>query len=247
MRVLLALEAGAGPMSLSQIAARSEMQPSKVHRYLVSLGRAGLVSQAPMSGLYDLGPALRRLGTEAMRRMDEVSVASEYLPGLRDRTRHSVSLSVWGDNGPVVVRWDYGAYPLPINVRVGATMPLLPSAIGRVFLAYLPEAVTGPVLTSQYEPDEENPLDEVEIEQVKATVRGEGVAFTSGTLIPGVDSLAAPVLTGGSSLPLVVSIVLPKQMATPKVLRSLRPELLATCSAISGGLGHFGDEESAGR
>ena len=42
MRVLLALEAGAGPMSLSQIAARSEMQPSKVHRYLVSLGRARL-------------------------------------------------------------------------------------------------------------------------------------------------------------------------------------------------------------
>ena len=137
--------------------------------------------------------------------MDEVSVASEYLPGLRDRTRHSVSLSVWGDNGPVVVRWDYGAYPLPINVRVGATMPLLPSAVGRVFLAYLPESVTGPVLTSQYEPDEENPLDEVEIEQVKATVRGEGrVAFTSGTLIPGVDSLAAPVTDRGLVLPLVV-------------------------------------------
>lgn len=248
MRVLLALEAGAGPMSLSQIAARSEMQPSKVHRYLVSLGRAGLVCQAPTSGLYDLGPALRRLGTEAMRRMDEVSVASEYLPGLRDRTRHSVSLSVWGDNGPVVVRWDYGAYPLPINVRVGATMPLLPSAIGRVFLAYLPEAVTGPVLASQYEPDEENPLDEVEIEQVKATVRGEGgVAFTSGTLIPGVDSLAAPVLTAGSGLPLVVSIVLPKQLATPKVLRSLRPELLATCAAISADFGHDGEQSAVRR
>jgi DNA-binding IclR family transcriptional regulator len=244
MRVLLALEAGAGPMSLSQIAARSEMQPSKVHRYLVSLGRAGLVRQVPTSGLYDLGPALRRLGTEALRRTDEVSLASEYMPGLRDRTRHSVSLSAWGDNGPVIVRWDHGAYPLPINVRVGATMPLLPAAIGRVFLAYLPDAVTGPVLSSQYEPDEENPLDEVEIEQVKATVRGEGVAFTSGTLIPGVASLAAPVFTGGSALPLCVSIVLPDQLATPKVLRSLRAELLATCAAISAALGHCADRES---
>lgn len=243
MRVLLALESGAGPMSLSQIAARSEMQPSKVHRYLVSLGRVGLVSQAQTSGLYDLGPALRRLGTEAMRRMDEVSVASEYLPGLRDRTRHSVTLAVWADKGPVIVRWDYGAYPLPINVRVGATMPLLASAVGRVFLAYLPEAVTGPVLASQYDPDEENPLDELEIEQVKATVRGEGVAFTAGTLIPGVDSLAAPVLTAGSCLPLVVAIVLPKQQATPKVLRSVRAELLAACAAISADLGHDGDSE----
>jgi DNA-binding IclR family transcriptional regulator len=246
MRVLLALEAGAGPMSLSQIAASSEMQPSKAHRYLVSLGRAGLVAQAPASGLYDLGPALRRLGAEALRRMDEVSLASEYLPGLRDRTRHSVNLAVWGDNGPVIVRWDYGAYALPINVRVGATMPLLVSAVGRIFLAYLPESLTGPVLKSQYGPDEKNPFDEDEIEQVKATVRGEGVAFTSGTLIPGLASLAAPVFATGSSLPLAVAIALPKQQATPKVLRMLREELLATSAAISAGLGYSADHESAG-
>lgn len=245
MRVLLALEAGAGPMSLSQIAAYSEMQPSKAHRYLVSLGRAGLVAQAPTSGLYDFGPALRRLGTEALRRIDEVSLASEYLPGLRDRTRHSVNLAIWGDNGPVIVRRDHGAYPLSINVRVGATMPLLASAVGRVFLAYLPDALTRPVLNSQYGPDEDKPFDEVEIEQVKATVRGEGVAFTSGTLIPGLSSLAAPVFTAGSSLPLVVGIPLPTQLATPKVLRSIRAELLATSAAISAALGCPAGEEPA--
>ena len=244
-RVLLALEAGAGPMSLSQIAALSEMQPSKAHRYLVSLGRVGLVAQAPTSGLYDLGPALRRLGVEALRRMDEVSLASEYLPGLRDRTRHSVSLTVWGDNGPVIVRRDHGAYPLPINVRVGATMPLLPSAVGRVFLAYLPEALTGPVLKSQYGPDDEEPLDECEVDQVKATVRGEGVAFTSGTLVPGLASLAAPVFGAGSALPLCVGVVLPTQMATPKVLRSIREELLATTAAISAALGRSAGRELA--
>ncbi|HUA42070.1 MAG TPA: IclR family transcriptional regulator [Streptosporangiaceae bacterium] len=247
VRVLLALEAGAGPMSLSQIAAVTEMAPSKAHRYLVSLGQAGLVAQAPTSGLYDLGPVLRRLGAEALRRMDEVSLASEYLPGLRDRTRHSISLSVWGENGPIVVRWDHGAYALPINVRVGASMPLLPSALGRVFLAYLPEALTAPVLAAQYRPDDDKPLDDCEIEQVKATVRGEGVAFTSGTLIPGVASLAAPVLTAGSALPLCVSIVLPDQMATPKVLRSLRAELLATAATISAALGHSADHDPAGR
>ena len=29
-----------------------------------------LVAEAPTSGLYDLGPALRRLGAEALRRVD---------------------------------------------------------------------------------------------------------------------------------------------------------------------------------
>lgn len=233
-------------MSLSQIAALSDIRPSTAHRYLVSLGRAGLIAHAPTSGLYDLGPVLRRLGAEALRRMDEVSLASEYLPGLRDRTRHSVNLAVWGDNGPVIVRWDYGAYPLPVNVRVGATMPLLASAVGRVFLAYLPEAVTGPVLAAQYAPDEDRPLDEVEVDQVKATVRGEGVAFTSGTLVPGSASIAAPVLTAGSSLPLVIGIVLPRQQATPKVLRSLCAELRATSAEISAALGYSADHDPAG-
>ena len=247
MTVLLALEAGAGPMSLSQIAARSSMQPSKAHRYLVSLSRAGLVAQAPTSGLYDLGPALRRLGAEALRRMDEVGLASEHLPGLRDRTQHSVNLAVWGDNGPVVVRWDYGAYALPITVRVGATMPLLASAVGRVFLAYLPQTLTAPVLKAQYGPDDSKPFDDDEIEQVKATVRGEGVAFTSGSLIPGLASLAAPVFTTGASLPLAVAIALPKQQATPRVLRSLCTELLATTAAISAELGYTAGQEHASR
>src|SRR3979490_2749218 len=84
MTVLLALERGAGPMTLTQIAEGSGMQLSKAHRYLVSLSRVRLVSQSPSSGLYDLGPAMRRLGAEALRRMDEGSLASEYLPGLRD-------------------------------------------------------------------------------------------------------------------------------------------------------------------
>jgi DNA-binding IclR family transcriptional regulator len=237
MTVLLALEAGAGPMSLSQIAARSSMQPSKVHRYLVSLARVGLVAQSPTSGLYDLGSSLRRLGAEALRRMDEVSLASEYLPGLRDRTRHSVNLAVWGDNGPVIVRWDYGAYALPITVRVGATMPLLSSAVGQVFLAYLPETLTAPVLKAQHPAADPGPLTDEEIERAKAVVRRDGIAFTSGGLIPGVASVAAPVFTTTASLPLVAAIALPKQQATAAVLRSLSAELLATTRAISAELG----------
>lgn len=237
MTVLLAMEAGAGPMSLSQIAACSRLQPSKAHRYLVSLSRVGLVTQSPTSGLYDLGPALRRLGAEALRRMDEVGLASEHLPGLRDRTRHSVNLAVWGDHGPVIVRWDYGAYPLPITVRVGATMPLFTSAVGQVFLAYLPETLTAPVLAAQRDLDDPKPLTAKEIERAKAVVRRDGVAFTSGGLIPGLASVAAPVFTTAASLPLVVAIALPRPQAAPAVLQSLSADLLATTKAISAELG----------
>ena len=160
MTVLLALEQGLGPMSLTQLAAASAMAPSKAHRYLVSLARVGLVSQSRSSGLYDMGPSMRRLGAESLRRMDEAGLASEYLPGLRDRTGHAVNLAVWGDHGPIIVRWDYGSYALPITVRVGATLPLLSSSVGRIYLAHLPAALTDPVLLSQAETAEQTGLTE---------------------------------------------------------------------------------------
>ncbi|MGN9842607.1 IclR family transcriptional regulator [Nonomuraea sp. H19] len=237
MTVLLALERSAGPASLTQIAALSGMQPSKAHRYLVSLSRVGLVSQSPSSGLYDLGPAMRRLGAEALRRMDEVGLASEHLPGLRDRTKHAVNLAVWGDHGPVIVRWDYGSYALPITVRVGATLPMLSSSVGRVYLTHLPRTLTDPVIRTQDATADQRLTDE-EIERITADVRRDGVAITSGGVIPGVTSVAAPVFTTGQSLPLAVAIALPARIATQAVLRNVSAELLKTTRAISAELGH---------
>lgn len=238
MTVLLALEQSAGPLSLTQIAALSGMAPSKVHRYLVSLGRVGLVSQTRSSGAYDFGPSLRRLGAEALRRMDEVGLASEYLPALRDTTGHAVNLAVWGDHGPVIVRWDYGAYPLPITVRVGATMPILASSVGRVYLAHLPATLTEPVIRAQHPIVDRTRLSDEEIERIKVEVRRDGVAITYDAVIPGVSSVAAPVFTTGESLPLAVAVALPARFATPEVLREVAAHLLDTTKAMSAELGH---------
>jgi DNA-binding IclR family transcriptional regulator len=237
MTVLLALERGAGPMTLTQVAEGCGMQASKVHRYLVSLGRAGLVSQSPRSARYDLGPSMRRLGAEALRRMDEVGLASEYLADLRDRTKHAVALLAWGDNGPVVMRWEYGAYRLPITVRVGSTLPVLTTSAGQVFLSCLPDALTAPILSAA-RADHSSPTDE-EIARIKANIRRQGFAVTTNAMIPGATAVAAPVFATEASLPLVVVIVLPQSHSGPAVVSEMCTELLATTTAISAELGHI--------
>lgn len=235
MTVLQALEEGRGPMSLTQLAAACDMGASKVHRYLVSLTRSGLVAQSRSSGQYDLGPAMRRLGIEAIRRMDEVGLASEHLPGLRDRTGHSVNLAVWGDHGPVVVRWDYGTYALPITVRVGATLPLLSSSVGRVYLTHLPEVLTGPVLQAERAAGA-GPSDR-ELARITAAVHRDGVAVTSGGVIPGVSSVAGPVFAAGQSLPLVVAVAMPASQAGPDVVATVADAVRATTTAMTAELG----------
>ncbi|MFJ9888979.1 IclR family transcriptional regulator [Streptomyces sp. NPDC091287] len=245
MTVLQALEEGRGPMSLTQIAAASGMQPSKAHRYLVSLARVGLVAQSPSSGRYDMGPAMRRLGIESLRRMDEVALVSERLPGLRDRTSHAVNLAVWGDHGPVVVRWEYGAHALPITVRIGATMPLLNSAIGGVYLAHLPQQLTEPVLRLQLETEHLDAAAKERVDTVRSEVLADGVATTFGGVIPGVTSLAAPVFTAGESLPLVVTLVMPARGTTEESLVGLSAELLRSTRSMSEELGYAPHNDDA--
>jgi DNA-binding IclR family transcriptional regulator len=169
--------------------------------------------------------------------MDEVGLASEHLPGLRDRTSHSVNLAVWGDHGPVIVRWDYGAYALPITVRIGATMPLLSSSVGRVFLAYLPGTTTGPVLESQLATEAGAGPSTEEIARIRAEVLARGLAVTSGGVIPGITSLAAPVFAAGESLPLVIAVAMPARLATESTLAEVEAELLRTIEALAVDLG----------
>lgn len=236
MPVLRAVEEGRGPMSLSQIATAGGMPTGEAHRYLVSLVRIGLIAQSPTTGLYDLGSAMRRLGVEALRRMDEVSLVAEHLPRLRERTGQAVALAVWGDHGPVIVRWEHGAHALPTTVRVGTTMPLLNSAVGLAHLAYLPETLTDPVLRTQAAASGEAP-DADRIAALRVSVQVRGFALTTGGVGPGVTSLAAPVFGVGDSLPLVLALTMPSGEAPPRRLTELSAELLRAARAASADLG----------
>lgn len=238
MTVLLALEAGGGPMTLSDVAKRASSQPSKVHRYLVSLCRIGLASQSPTSGLYDLGPVMRRLGAEALRRTNEVAIASEYTPLLRDETGHSVNLTVWSEDGPIVVRWDHGSHALPLTLRVGATLPLLASSAGRVYLAFLPESMTAHAVETnrKHVPS----LATIDLEQIKKEVRDTGFAVTSGGVIPGVSGVSAPVFGAADILPLAVSIAFPSEVVSDAELARVKKHLRDMTERVSRELGHVG-------
>ncbi|MEE1759819.1 MULTISPECIES: IclR family transcriptional regulator [unclassified Streptomyces] len=238
MRVLLALESGGGALSLSAIAQASGMQPSKVHRYLVSLGRIGLTSQDAASGLYDFGATMRRMGAEALRRTNEVAVAGGHAMRLRDRTGHSVNLAVWGDRGPIVVSWAYGTRPLPLTVRVGATLPLVTSSVGRVFLAHLPESLTDEVLRDELR-GKETDWPAERLAATREQVRDKGYAETRGSVIPGIISIAAPVFAAGDPLPLAISVVLPESLGTPDHVAEVTRELRTTVTEASHELGHL--------
>ena len=236
-RVLSALEQGRGPLTLSDVARRSAMAPAKAHRYLVSLVRVGLASRDGNTGLYDLGPAARHLGVEALRRSDPVSVASAHAVALRDRTGHTVNVAVWSEGGPVIVRWDTGTHVLPITVRVGSTLPILDSAVGQVFLAYLPTPMCAPPLEDQQRRGATRTLTRHEVRALAKRVRDDGFGRTRDQMIFGEAAIAAPVFGADGDLELVFGMALPAALMTPEEADRLGPLLRATTDEVSQELG----------
>lgn len=205
--ILRAITQGHRSMMLKDIAAAADMPASKVHRYMVSLVRSGLVDQDPRSSRYDLGPFALTLGLVAVDRLDRVGLGLSAIAELRDEINETTALAVWSDNGPVIVRSERPHRPITVNVVTGTALNILTSASGRVFAAWLPEATVAPLIARELMTPELPPdVHTVEaIETMLATARQHGVAaVTDYHLVPGVAAVAAPVFNANNEITLSV-------------------------------------------
>ena len=135
--LLEALSQAPGALMLRDLAAAAGMSAAKAHRYLVSFQRMGLVVQDPVSTRYDLGPAALRIGLASLSRIDAVKLARERIDGLLLETGHTLAIAVWGNQGPTMVHWTEAPQTVPVTLRLGDVMPLLTSATGRCFAAFM--------------------------------------------------------------------------------------------------------------
>jgi DNA-binding IclR family transcriptional regulator len=149
MTILRAISSGHRAMMLKDIAAAADMPASKVHRYIVSLVRCGLVEQDPMSSRYNLGPFALNLGLIAVDRLDRVKLGLAAIDQLRDEINQTSALAVWSEHGPVIIRSVRPYRPITVNVVTGTALNLLTSASGRVFAAWLASGMTQSLISRE--------------------------------------------------------------------------------------------------
>ncbi|MGH7033675.1 MAG: IclR family transcriptional regulator [Stellaceae bacterium] len=205
-RILAAMAQAAQPLQLKDMARRCDMPAAKVHRYLVSLTRTSMVVQDSADGRYSIGPAAIALGLAGLHSLDAVRIASASLAELRDESGETAVLTIWSDAGPVIIRIEDSARPVFMNVRVGSTLPVLRSAVGRIFAAYLPQGEAGPLIAKEQRRSRSAGGKELPRDAILAATRRHGVAAVEGDLVPGVTALAAPIFDHRARL--VASIAL---------------------------------------
>ncbi len=196
-QLLLALVARGRAMALGELARDGGMDASKAHRYLVSFGKLGLVSQDPRSGSYDLGPMATQLGLAALQRLDPLREATRAAETLVARIGHTVAIAAHGPLGPTVVRIEESIHALHVNMRTGTVMSLLNTATGLVFAAHLPDGVVAGMLEQEtlrlYGADPVTRPSAASRAKLFDDVRRRGLARAVGKPIPGINALSAPV------------------------------------------------------
>ena len=193
--ILEALAEAPAAAPLKSLAAAASMPPAKVHRYLVSLTRSGLVEQDPVTGHYGIGRLSLTLELKALGWVDVVRLASDAMPALRDRIDETVVLTVWGDEGPTIVRFEESRHPVTLNVRVGSVLPILTTALGRVYATFArsPQIRDAVEIARSRSTGGEEAMSEATLESILGEVRARGLARIAGDQLPGVSALAAPI------------------------------------------------------
>jgi DNA-binding IclR family transcriptional regulator len=201
-RILDLLAAAEQPIALRDLAAAGHMSPGKAHRYLTSFV-AG-------TRRYALGPLSMRLGLAALNSHQPLRDAIALVRELRNHLDETLVLSVWGAQGPTVVHVEESSQPIIMTMRVGAVLPMLATATGIAFAAFLLKHFVEPLITAALTSnDGYNPFarDAASIDRLVTQVRDEGYAYNEGHLMPGVSALAFPLIDRAGTLVTVMAVM----------------------------------------
>ena len=209
-RVLLALAEARAPLALSDLASAAQIAPGQAHAYLVSLSRLGLIKRDELSGRYEPGPLSLRLGLLRLENQPAFRAAVPRVAALAEAIGFSVAICIAGPQGPTIVRYEHGGFPLHVNLHVGTVMSLPATSTGRVFCAFLPPDVlaamwanqSGAALGAMTPPGES-----AAFEAALNAIRARGLESSVDAPSPGISSLSAPVRDSDGRLSLALTVI----------------------------------------
>lgn len=241
MRVLQLVADAEQPPNVAALMRETGFPRPTVHRIVAGLVAERMLVEDPLTHLLGLGPRLIQLASRSWGRSDLRLAAVEELKRLRDVTGETVHLAVPNGRSMVFIEKLESPSAVRMSSRIGTSVPLHVTAVGKAYLAALEPAeraallrelalprMTGNTLTGRRELEAE--LD---------ATRERGWAADREEHEPGVYCFGA-VVRGAQGRPLgaiSVSTLLFRQREDPE--RAYVQPLLAACEAVSAQLAHL--------
>lgn len=193
--VLCHLHETGAPRGVTDIARALGAPKSTVHRLLSTLTQRGLLEQDE-TGRYRPGVRLLALGLGVQERDPIVALARPVLEEEARALGETVFLTAPRGGRVVVLDKAEGTGFLRAAPRIGDEIPLHATAVGRLVLAFAPEAVTPPA-PPLHSFTERTPAERAALDAAVRRARLRGYDENHGEWIPGLSVVAAPVLVRG--------------------------------------------------
>ena len=236
-------------LGIADIADELGMSRSTTHRYVITLVALGFLEQGA-SRKYRLGLHVTDLGMSALNSTGLSEHARPYLEELRQRTSYTVSIAVL--DGPEILYVDRarsfrrGQNLIDLNLRPGSRLPAYCTSMGKVLLAYLPQAeqheLIGNMTLTRRGPNSITSKKALRTELEH--VREEGMAVNDEELAKGLYSISAPVRNESREVVAAINIAAHSSMISlEELVDALGAHLVSTADNISARLGYRRDDE----
>lgn len=231
-------------LSASEVAKQSGLPVSTVHRFLANLQSSGFLNCSE-DGIYHLGMVCIGLGYSALAQIDVRRISLPYLRELNQKTRETIHLTMRRGVSAVYVEKLDSQEPVRIYSRIGASVPLYSSAVGKVMLAYMQpqerEHLLSQMELKRFTPNTVGSLQE--LSTILQRVRRQGFAYDLEENEPHIRCVAAPIWDHSGAVNTSLSITGPAVRMSTTRLRELAPLVKEAGLKISRDLGHQPKEE----
>jgi DNA-binding IclR family transcriptional regulator len=226
-------------LTAKQVACLSQLPVSTVHRFLVNLERAHFLN-CGADGIYHLGTACFAVGQAALGQLDIRRLSFAYLQELNHQTRETIHLTVRHGTSAVYVEKLDSPEPLRIHSRIGASVPLYCTAVGKIMLAHMPKDEQDSILCAielkRLTPNTVGSLQELRAELHR--VRKNGYACDMEEHELHIRCIAAPIRDHNGAVLASLSITAPAVRMPVNRLRQLAPLVQDSGFKISRELGY---------
>ncbi len=120
---------------LTDLAVRTGLSPSTVHRLLTTLEKRRFVQFDRDESMWHIGAQSFAVGSTFVRRRNFVTQALPYLRKLRDQTRETANLAVVDDGAMVVLTRVESREIMRSVTKVGGRVPMVASGLGKALLS----------------------------------------------------------------------------------------------------------------
>jgi IclR family acetate operon transcriptional repressor len=120
---------------LTDLAVRTGLSPSTVHRLLTTLEKRRFVQFDRDDSIWHIGAKSFAVGSTFVRRRNFVTEALPYLRKLRDQTRETANLAVVDDGAMIVLTRIESREIMRSVTKVGGRVPMVASGLGKALLS----------------------------------------------------------------------------------------------------------------